>query len=141
MKPKVALFERTSIEKNEVFTFRSSNHLPMTEKLLVLMSNYCKRKQYLRYCIRDYNQGSEVFTPTTRAVEEQMEAKKPQCLPPLGPPPILQPRPPKQPPLPSCPSKKEKKKKFAALDKQCLLIKRQTTRRRLPPTEDYNLTT
>lgn len=127
--PNVVLFERTSIEKNIVLPLRSSNHLPTTERPLLLMSNYVKRRQYLRYCIRDYYHDSKVFTPTASQADEQTAtAKKPQCLPPLGPPPIMQPQPPKRPPLPMCPKKEEKKKKFAALDQRCLLMNRQTVR-------------
>lgn len=122
---KNVLFEITSMEKNEVLTCRSANNLPMTERPLLQTSNYFKRNLYLCYSIRKYSQGSKVFTPTATEVEEEI-AKKPQYLPPLGPPPVMQPPPPRQPPLPSCPRKKGKKKKFAVLDERCLLINRQT---------------
>lgn len=118
--PKVVLVERTFIDEKAVFAYRS-NYLSTTERPFLLVSNYCKRKQYLRYCARDYLQVSKLFQSTTGQAEKEM-AKKPQCLPPLGPPPVLQPPPPRRPPLPSCPRKKEgKKKKFAALDTRCLL--------------------
>lgn len=127
VEPKIVLSESMSIEKNEVLTVSSAYYLPTTERPVRLMSNCFKQKQYLSYYIREYSHYSKVFTPTAIKVEIKM-AKKPQCLPPLGPPPILHPPPPKRPPLPSCPRKKEKKKKFATLDKRCLLINRPTTR-------------
>lgn len=137
---KIVLFETTSIEKNEVVTFSSANHLPTTERPLLLTSNYFKQKEYLRYFIRDYSQDSKVLTPTAVQVDEEI-AKKHQCLPPLGPPPILQPPPPKRPPLPCCPKKREKKKKFCALDKGCLLINRQKRFVGCHQSENQNLAT
>lgn len=127
VEPKIVYFQTTSIEKNEVLMVSSVTNLPTTNGPPLLMSNCFKRKQFLRYCIRDYSQDGKSFTPTAIQVEEEV-AKKNQCFPPLGPPPIIQPQPPKKPALPSCPKRKDKKKKFAELDKQLLLINRQTTR-------------
>lgn len=124
---KKVFLETTSIENKEVLTFESATNLSATDRPVLLTSNYFKRKQHIRYCIREYSQGSKVFTPTATQVEEEI-AKKPQCLPPLGPPPIMHPPPPRQPPLPCCPKKRDKKKKFSALDERCLLMSRRSKR-------------
>lgn len=117
--------EKISIEKNRLLTSKLADNLPMTQDTASLTSDYFKIKKNTCYCIRGYSQSSEI--PTASQIEEEL-VKKPQCLPPLGPPPILRPPPPKQPALPCCPKKRDKKNKCSALDTQCFITSRQTTR-------------